>query len=116
MLVDPTVGPVRDFTAISQVICCTNLITLGYGLTHNVKWSKASLLTVNLDLFVSWTAFSYCGGGAVLSNSAIGIWNYIQIVMFSIMSIGNIITLFAIAINYKGYLEYLQKEEDIDTV
>tara|TARA_Y100000389_G_C17435732_1_gene505385 strand:+ start:107 stop:580 length:474 start_codon:yes stop_codon:yes gene_type:complete len=108
LLVDSTTGPVRDFTAVSQLVCCTNLVSLGYGLTHNVKWSKASLLTVNMDLFISWTAFAYFGGGATLSSSPIGIWNYIQVVMFSVMSLANIVSLFAVALNQVGYRKYLE--------
>ena len=108
MLADDTQGPVRDFTAVSQLICCTNLVSMSYGMMNRVPVTKASLFTINLDLFVTWTAFAYYGGSDVFSDSAIGVWNYIQVIMFSFFSASGIAGLFAIANDPNGFNKYLE--------
>jgi len=61
LLVDDTQGPARDFCAVSQLLCCTNLCALGWATVNNASWSKASFFTINFDTFGTWLAFAYFG-------------------------------------------------------
>lgn len=111
LLTDDTTGPVRDFTAVSQLVCCANLVSMGWGMTNGVKPTQASMLTINLDLFVTWLAFAYYGGGDVLSSSPIGVWNYIQVCLFSVFSLQSMVGLFAIAVDPAGYQKYITGDD-----
>ena len=48
MLGDSSVGAPRNFCAVSQIICCTNLCAMAYSITNNVPLSKANLLTAHI--------------------------------------------------------------------
>tara|TARA_A100001015_G_C14747760_1_gene616270 strand:- start:153 stop:650 length:498 start_codon:yes stop_codon:yes gene_type:complete len=111
MLADNTVGSPRNFCAVSQMICCTNLVSIGYAITNKVPLSKASQWTSGLDMFVTWTSFAYFGGTAVFSTTPIGIWNWIQVPLMAVMTIPTVVGFFAIAFNEDGYQEYLNKED-----
>jgi len=111
LLVDDTTGATRDFLVGSQLVCCLNLAALGYAITNNIPWSKASFLTISVDMFITWTLFAYFGGADVFSKTPIGIWNVVQIVFsvaFTIPTIGGIIL---IANDYEGYEKYLHPED-----
>ena len=107
MLGDSTTGPARDFCAVSQMICCTNLVAFGYAITNNIPWSKASMLTCALDMCVTWTALAYFGGN-VFGTSAIGIFNYIQVPMMAIMTIPTLLGLIVVARDPEGFRQYLE--------
>ena len=107
MLADNSTGSPRNFCAVSQLICCTNLCAIGYAVTNNLPLSKANLLTGPLDMCVTWTSFAYFGGN-VFSSTPIGIFNYIQVPIMALMTIPTIISLLAVAKDTNGYQNYLQ--------
>ena len=107
MLADDSVGAPRNFCAVSQLICCSNLCAMGYAVTNNVALSKANLLTGPLDFFVTWTALAYFGGAAVFSSTPIGIFNYIQVPIMALMTIPTVFGLVAVAKDPEGYQQYL---------
>ena len=37
LLTDDQTGPLRDFSMVSQLVCCTNLGAMGYSVAHNVS-------------------------------------------------------------------------------
>jgi hypothetical protein len=110
MLGDSSVGSPRNFCAISQLVCCTNLCAMGYAVTNNIALSKANLLTGPFDMFATWTALAYLGGD-VFSSTPIGIFNYIQVPIMALMTIPTLIGLVAIAKNPVGYQAYLAERE-----
>jgi hypothetical protein len=112
MLGDSSVGAPRNFCAVSQIICCTNLCAMAYSITNNVPLSKANLLTGPLDMMVTWTAFAYFGGLSVFSTSPIGIFNYVQVPIMAIMTIPTLVGLVAIAKNPAGYQQYLEERNN----
>ena len=106
LLGDSSVGAPRNFCYASQLICCTNIVSIVYSMTHNVDLSKASMLTGPLDMYVTWLSFAYFGGSAVFSTSAIGVFNVIQCVMQGMMTIQMTVGLLAMAKDPKGYKKY----------
>ena len=115
MLGDDSLGAPRNFCAVSQIVCCSNLVAMGYAVTNNVALSKANQLTGPLDFFVTWTSLAYFGGSAVFSTTPIGIFNYIQVPIMAFMTVPTLIGLVAIARDPKGYQQYLQTLDNEDT-
>lgn len=113
LLTDDTQGPARDFCAASQILCCTNLASIGYSIANDVSWSKSSFLTLNFDTFGTWLAFAYFGGGDVLGTSPIGVWNTIQVGGTVLNSLVGLATLYVVGKDHEGFGEYLDaKLED----
>jgi len=110
MMGDSSTGSPRNFCVVSQLICCTNLCSMGYAVTNNVALSKANMLTGPLDMFVTWTALAYFGGD-VFSTTPIGIFNYIQVPVMALMTIPTLIGLVAVARDPVGYQKYLIDRE-----
>ena len=111
LLVDDSTGATRDFLVGSQLVCCLNLAALGYAITNNISWSKASFLTISVDMFVTWTLFAYFGGTDVFSKTPIGVWNIVQIVLSAVFTIPTMGGIILIANDYEGYEKYLHPED-----
>ena len=111
LLGDSSVGAPRNFCFASQLVCCTNIVSIVYSMTNNVDLSKASMLTGPLDMYVTWLSFAYFGGSAVFSTSAIGVFNVIQCVMQGMMTIQMTVGLLAMAKDPKGYKKYLEDKK-----
>jgi hypothetical protein len=112
LLVDDSTGAPRDFLVGSQLVCCLNLAALGYAITNNISWSKASFLTISVDMFVTWTLFAYFGGADVFNKTPIGVWNVVQIVFSAAFTIPTIGAIILISRDYEGYEKYLNGSED----
>jgi len=108
LLADDTQGPARDFCAVSQLLCCTNLAAMGYAVANNVSWSKANFLTMNFDTFGTWLAFAYFGGNAVLGSSTLGVWNSVQVAGTALNSLNGLAGLYLVSKDYKGFENYLK--------
>ena len=111
LLGDSSVGAPRNFCFASQLVCCTNIVSIVYSMTNNVDLSKASMLTGPLDMYVTWLSFAYFGGSAVFSTSAIGVFNVIQCVMQGMMTIQMTVGLLAMAKDPRGYKKYLEDKK-----
>ena len=111
LLADDTQGSPRNFCFASQAICCTNLVAVAYSLTHNFNFSKASMLTGPLDMFVTWTSFAYFGGSATLGSTPIGVFNWIQVVMMTMMTIQMTVGLFAMALDPNGFKNHFNNDD-----
>ena len=109
LLSDTTQGPARDFCMVSQLLCCTNLVALGYSIANNVSWSKTNFLTMNFDTFGTWLAFAYFGGDAVLGTNPLGVWNGIQVGGTALNTLFGLASLYMVARDYKGFSKYLKK-------
>ena len=107
---DDSVGAPRNFCLVSQLICCTNLVSVGYGLNNKLPLSKVSLLTSGLDMCVTFTALAFLGT-SVFSTTPIGIFNYVQVPIMALMGLHYFISLFTCAFNPEGYENYLKTLE-----
>ena len=107
LLVDDTQGPVRDFCAASQLLCCTNLVSMGWAITNNVSWSKASFLTLHFDTFGTLVALAYYGGDSVMNSSTLGVWNTVQVVGTVMNAVFAVASLYTVARDHKGFVNYL---------
>jgi len=107
LLVDDTQGPMRDFCVASQLLCCTNLASMGWAITNNVSWSKASFLTLHFDTFGTLLAFAYYGGGDVLDSSTLGVWNTVCVAGTAMNTVFGLAALYHVAKDYKGFRDYL---------
>jgi len=114
LLGDSSVGAPRNFCFASQLVCCTNIVSIVYSMIHNVDLSKASMLTGPLDMYVTWLSFAYFGGSAVFSTSPIGVFNVIQCVMQGMMTIQMTVGLLAMAKDPKGYKKYLEDKKPVE--
>jgi len=108
LLADDTQGPARDFCAASQLLCCTNLASVGWALVNNKSWSKANFYTMNFDTFGTWLAFAYFGGGDVLGSSTLGVWNGVQVVGTALNTVFGVVTMYAVAKDHQGFVDYLE--------
>ena len=97
LLVDDTQGPARDFCVVSQLLCCTNVASMGYAVANNVSWSKANFLTMNFDTFGTLLAFAYFGGSDVLGSTPLGVWNYVQVVGTGLNTLFGLASLYMVA-------------------
>ena len=110
LLVDDTQGPVRDFCAASQLLCCTNLISMGWAITNNISWSKANFLTLHFDTFGTLVALAYYGGDSVMNSSTLGVWNTVQVVGTVMNAAFAVASLYTVARDYEGFSKYLKKQ------
>ena len=108
MLTDDQTGPLRDFSMVSQLVCCTNLAAMGYSVAHNVSLKKSFFYTMNFDTFATLLAFAYFGGGDLLNSSPLGVWNWIQFVFTVMNAAWGAATLYTVARDYKGFAEHLK--------
>ena len=108
LLVDDTQGPARDFCAASQLLCCTNLASMGWMMVNNDSWSKANFFTLNFDTFGTLLAFAYYGGSDVLGSSVLGTWNTVQLVGTAMNTAFGVSSLYLVAKDHSGFTRYLQ--------
>lgn len=114
LLVDDTQGPARDFCMVSQLLCCTNLASMGYAVAYNVSWSKANFFTMNFDTFGTLLAFAYFGGSDVLGSSTLGVWNSVQVAGTVLNTVFGLASLYMVAADYKGFNDYLTNEPNVE--
>ena len=107
LLTDDQTGPLRDFSMVSQLVCCSNLAAMGYSVANNVSLQKTFFYTMNFDTFATLLAFAYFGGGDLLNSTPLGVWNWIQFVFTVMNAAWGTATLYTVARDYKGYEEYL---------
>jgi hypothetical protein len=112
LLADDTQGPARDFCAASQLLCCTNLASVGWALVNNESWSKANFYTMNVDTFGTWLAFAYFGGGDVLGSSTLGVWNSVQVAGAALNTVFGVVTMYAVAKDHQGFVDYLEDGDE----
>ena len=115
LLADDQVGPLRDFTMVSQLACCTNLAAMGHSVVNNMSMSKTNFYTLNFDTFATLLAFAYFGGGDLLNSSTLGVWNTVQLVGTVMNALFGVTALYMVDKDYNGFREYLEVQ-DINTV
>lgn len=103
MLTDDQTGPLRDFSMVSQLVCCTNLGAMGYSIAHNVSLKRTFFYTMNFDTFATLFAFAYFGDCALLNSTPLGVWNWVQLVFTLMNTVWGMATLYIVAGDYKGY-------------
>jgi len=107
LLVDDQQGPLRDFSAVSQLACCTNLAAFGYSVVNKVSWSKTSFYTLHFDTFATLLAFAYFGGGNLLNSSPLGVWNTVQLVGTAMNATFGLAALYMTEKDHAGFVKYL---------
>lgn len=107
LLTDDQTGPLRDFTMVSQLVCCTNLAAMGYSAANNVSLSKTTYYTLNFDTFATLFAFAYFGGGDLLNSTPLGVWNTVQLVGTVMNAIFGVAALYLADSDYAGFQAYL---------
>ena len=107
LLADDQTGPLRDFTMVSQLVCCSNMAAIGYSVTNNVSWSKTNFYTLHFDTFATLLAFAYFGGGDLLNSTPLGVWNYVQLVGTSMNALFAVSALYMVEGDSEGYHKYL---------
>jgi len=108
LLVDDQTGPLRDFAMVSQLVCCSNMATMGYSVANDVSWSKTSFYTLHFDTFATLLAFAYFGGDNLLNSTPLGVWNYVQLVGTAMNALFAVSALYMVGGDYKGYRKYLE--------
>jgi len=108
MLTDDQMGPLRDFSMVSQLVCCTNLAAMGYSVAHNVSLKKTFFYTMNFDTFATLLAFAYFGGGDLLNSSPLGVWNWVQFVFTVMNAAWGTAALYTVARDYKGFAKHVE--------
>jgi hypothetical protein len=111
LLTDDQVGVKRDFTMLSQLVCCVNLGAMGYSVANNVPWAKTHFYTLHFDTFATLLAFAYFGGGDVLDSTTLGVWNTVQLVGTAMNAVFGVSALYMVANDYTGFREYLGPPE-----
>ena len=107
LLTDDQQGALRDFTMVSQLVCCTNVAAFGYSVAHKESWSKANFYTLHFDTFATLLAFAYFGGGDLLNSTPLGVWNTVQLVGTAMNAAFGVAALYMVAGDYEGYRAYL---------
>ena len=108
MLTDDQTGPLRDFSMVSQLVCCTNLASMGYSVAHNVSMKKTFFYTMNFDTFATLLAFAYFGGDSLLNSTPLGVWNWVQFVFTLMNAVWGAATLYTVARDHKGFVKHLE--------
>ena len=110
LLTDHQTGSLRDFTMVSQLVCCSNMAAIGYSVANNVSWSKTSFYTLHFDTFATLLAFAYFGGGDLLNSTPLGVWNTVQLVGTAMNALFAVSALYMVAGDYDGYQKYLEDD------
>jgi hypothetical protein len=116
LLTDDQVGPLRDFTAVSQLVCCTNLAAIGHSVANNASLQKSTFYTFNFDSFATLLAFAYFGGGNLLNSTPLGVWNYMQFVFTVMNAAWGVAALYVVNDDYTGFQKYLGASAAIEDV
>ena len=111
LLTDNQVGPLRDFSMVSQLVCCTNLAAMGYSVAHNVSLKKTFFYTMNFDTFATLTAFAYFGGGDLLNSTTLGVWNWVQVVFTVMNAVWGTAALYTVARDHEGFVKHLGDQD-----
>tara|TARA_B100002019_G_C20859774_1_gene398710 strand:- start:192 stop:527 length:336 start_codon:yes stop_codon:yes gene_type:complete len=86
--VDNSTGVHRDFNIISNIFSviygCVASVNNIYG---NMLPSTMLLISGPVHQYSFWMLFAYFGGADVLTNSAVGVMNYISVVVVAIFSV-----------------------------
>ena len=107
LLADDQQGPLRDFSMVSQLVCCTNLAGFGYSVVNKVSWSKTCFYTLHFDTFATLLAFAYFGGGDLLNSSTLGVWNTVQLVGTAMNAAFAGASLYMVVGDHEGFVKYL---------
>ena len=107
LLTDNQQGALRDFTMVSQLVCCANVAAFGYSVAHKESWSKTNFYTLHFDTFATLLAFAYFGGGDLLNSTPLGVWNTVQLVGTAMNAAFGVAALYMVAGDYEGYRAYL---------
>ena len=110
LLVDDTQGPVRDFCAASQLLCCSNVVSMGWAIANNVDLTKASFLTLHFDTFGTLLALAYYGGDSVMNSSTLGVWNTVQVVGTVMNAVYAVASLYTVARDYNGFRDHFKPQ------
>ena len=110
LLTDDQTGPLRDFSMVSQLVCCSNLAAMGYSVAHNVSLKKTFFYTMNFDTFATLLSFAYFGGGDLLNSTPLGVWNWVQFVFTVMNAAWGAATLYTVARDHKGFVAHLGDE------
>ena len=108
LLTDDQQGALRDFTMVSQLVCCANVVAFGHSVVHNESWSRTSFYTLHFDTFATLLAFAYFGGGDLLNSTPLGVWNTIQLIGTLMNAVFGVSALYMVAGDHAGFLEYLK--------
>ena len=111
LLTDNQVGPLRDFSMVSQLVCCTNLAAMGYSVAHNVSLKKTFFYTMNFDTIATLTAFAYFGGGDLLNSTTLGVWNWVQVVFTVMNAVWGTAALYTVARDHEGFVKHLGDQD-----
>ena len=113
LLTDDQTGPLRDFTMVSQLACCSNFAAIGYSVVNNVSWSKTSFYTLHFDTFATLLAFAYFGGDNLLNSTPLGVWNYVQLVGTAMNALFAVSALYMVNDDYDGFQKYLEDSQAV---
>ena len=116
LLTDDQTGPLRDFSMVSQLVCCSNLAAMGYSVAHNVSLKKTFFYTMNFDTFATLLAFAYFGGGDLLNSTPLGVWNWVQFVFTVMNAAWGTAALYTVARDHKGFVTHLGDEGEQQVV
>jgi hypothetical protein len=115
LLVDDSSGVHRDFNLI------TNLFSVIYGgvaSVNNIYGNKMPstmlLIAGPVHQYSFWLLFAYFGAGDVLTSSAVGVMNYIFVVVVAFFSLDMVMKTWYTSLFPDSYLDYVKEQKELE--
>jgi hypothetical protein len=117
LFVDDSEGPIRDFNilvnGLSTVYPAMASANTIYG---NGKPSTTILIAGPIHQYLFWMLFAYFGGSEVLSQSELGVMNWISLFVVGGFSIDMFFKTWSLSIYPQKYLDYVKPENQVEPV
>jgi hypothetical protein len=113
LLVDDSSGVERDFNLISNIF---SVIYGGVASVNNIYGNKMPstmlLIAGPIHQYSFWLLFAYFGGADVLTSSAVGVMNYVSVVIVGLFSLDMIFKTWYTTLYTQEYLTYVQESKE----
>ena len=115
LLVDDSSGVERDFNVITNVL---SVIYGGIASANNIYGNKlpSSMLLIAgpIHQYSFWILFGYFGGRDVLTSSAVGVMNYLFVVVVGLFSVDMILKTWYVSLYPQVYLDYVEQSKKVE--
>ena len=106
LLGDSTTGPGRDYLAFGTLMSVLNYMVYGYYLMEGRPASTPSQVGILAEALGRWTLAAYYGPANIVGWSAIGVMNFILLLVSAIFGVMKMVAQFMVNFDVKGYLTY----------
>ena len=112
LLCDDTKGASRDFLAGVSLISCISLLYYSMHRWLDTPASTPGIHAQTFELYARWILAAYYGPTNVIGGHAVGVMNWVQLVLMGVFSLGKIPASIYTLFDYGAYREYETRQKE----